>query len=56
MYVLRNPKDQAVSCFHFFNNLPYKDAGAYKDIVSKDWNTWIETYLSGKPTKIIFPN
>ncbi|XP_002125281.2 sulfotransferase 1B1 [Ciona intestinalis] len=46
--VVRNPKDQAVSWFHFVSKLPYMQLEPVKEIIDCEWPKFLENYTSGK--------
>lgn len=43
----RNPKDQAVSWFHFINKISPFNKEAHDAILGKDWNEFFAKYTAG---------
>ncbi|XP_039274807.1 sulfotransferase 6B1-like [Styela clava] len=46
IYVMRNPKDQAVSWFHFAKKIPIPDS--LKKEMGEDWNEFFSKYVNGE--------
>lgn len=46
--VLRNPKDQLVSWYHFSTSLPLHDKGELAEMFPKDWNKFFDNFITGK--------
>ncbi|CAK8685048.1 unnamed protein product [Clavelina lepadiformis] len=47
IYIMRNPKDQAVSWYHFSQGFPYLKLPSFDKRVPSDWNKWFESYTAG---------
>ncbi|CAK8692758.1 sulfotransferase 1B1-like [Clavelina lepadiformis] len=48
IYMIRNPKDQAVSWYHFCRTQPFADLPSYKDIYTTEKRKFFDTYLKGE--------
>ncbi|CAK8692757.1 unnamed protein product [Clavelina lepadiformis] len=46
IYMIRNPKDQAVSWYHFCRTQPFADLPSYKDMYSTDKKKFFDAYLT----------
>ena len=47
IYMIRNPKDQAVSWYHFSKTQPYADLPPYKDMYTTDKKKYFDEYIAG---------
>uniref|UniRef100_H2YWZ1 Sulfotransferase n=1 Tax=Ciona savignyi TaxID=51511 RepID=H2YWZ1_CIOSA len=47
IYMIRNPKDQAVSLFHFVQNIPVSNS-AFADMYPHEWNKFLRSYMTGE--------
>ncbi|CAK8692764.1 sulfotransferase 1B1-like [Clavelina lepadiformis] len=48
IYMIRNPKDQAVSWYHFSKTQPYADLPPYKDMYTTDKKKYFDEYIAGE--------
>nr|XP_039273474.1 cytosolic sulfotransferase 3-like [Styela clava] len=48
VYVLRNPKDQAVSWFNFIPKLPNLQIEPLDKLFGSDWATFLDSFIAGK--------
>ncbi|CAK8692759.1 amine sulfotransferase-like [Clavelina lepadiformis] len=48
IYMIRNPKDQAVSWYHFCRTQPFADLPPYKDMYTPDKKIFFDTYFAGE--------
>ena len=48
VYVLRNPKDQLVSMYNFFKNLPVREVEPFKSMLCWGWDKFFDHTVAGK--------
>ncbi|CAK8692762.1 unnamed protein product [Clavelina lepadiformis] len=48
IYMMRNPKDQAVSWYHFSKTQPYAGLPSYKDMYTADKKKFFDSYFAGE--------
>jgi len=47
LYIMRNPKDQAVSWYHFATNFPFASSKELQHLFPKSEKDFYDVYLAG---------